>query len=93
MAREQQVRVSAERHAIVVRDDQWLLLSGAEPSLDELLDDPIMGLLWQADGLEPLQARETVFHLRRLMQCRSGHRRGHVVDEGVDCRQPCCLAA
>lgn len=31
-----------------------------EPSLDELLDDPIMPLLWRRDGLEPDYARDMI---------------------------------
>lgn len=67
MAREQQDRVSAERHAVVVQDDYWLIERGNEPSLNELLEDPIMDLLWRADGLDPITARATVLDLRALM--------------------------
>jgi hypothetical protein len=41
-----------------------------EPRLDELLDDPIMTLLWQGDRLEPRSARETVLSLREVVHRR-----------------------
>lgn len=41
-----------------------------EPRLDELLDDPIMTLLWQGDRLEPGSARETVLSLREVVHRR-----------------------
>ena len=33
------------------------------PSLDDLLDDPIMLLLWRGDGLEPSEARAVIHGL------------------------------
>lgn len=44
-----------------------------EPGLDELLDDPIMALLWQGDRLDPGTARATVMALRELLRRRHGH--------------------
>jgi hypothetical protein len=47
-----------------------------DPSLDELLDDPIMLLLWRGDGLEPSQARAAIRNLlvsvRRSRSARNG---------------------
>ena len=37
--------------------------AGREPVLNDLLDDPIMQLLWRSEGLEPSQARATVREL------------------------------
>jgi hypothetical protein len=87
MAREQHDRVSAERHAVVVRDDQWLVLGGIEPMLDELLDDPMMALLWRADGLEPATARATVRCLQALIAC--PNRRRSPLVRSDDARSRC----
>ncbi len=48
---------------------RWSGASGAprEPHLDELLDDPIMALLWRGDRLEPRSARATVLGLREVV--------------------------
>lgn len=40
----------------------------AEPGLDELLQDPIMALLWRRDGIEPDRARMTVRDLQMLVR-------------------------
>ena len=40
----------------------------AEPGLDELLQDPIMMMLWRRDGLEPDRARMTVRDLQMLVR-------------------------
>ena len=46
------------------------------PSLDDLLDDPIMLLLWRGDGLEPSQTRAAIHGLlaaiRRSRSASSG---------------------
>jgi hypothetical protein len=41
-------------------DGVWGHDACGEPPLSELLDDPIMALLWRADDLEPATARATV---------------------------------
>jgi hypothetical protein len=56
------------RHA--TGGDGWLVEAGGEPRLDELLDDPIMGLLWRGDRLEAGSARATVMALRELVRSR-----------------------
>ena len=38
----------------------WRPKAGREPPLAELLDDPIMALLWRADKLDPAVAQATV---------------------------------
>lgn len=48
----------------------WAAASGREPHLDELLDDPIMTLLWRGDRLEPRSARATVLGLREVVRRR-----------------------
>ena len=40
---------------------------GREPSLDELLDDPLMALLWRRDRLQPGLARARVMALRAVL--------------------------
>jgi hypothetical protein len=32
------------------------------------MEDPIMGLLWQRDGLEPSRARQTLCELRAIVR-------------------------
>ena len=51
---------------------RWLGVGHREPRLDELLDDPIMALLWSGDRLEPRSARATVLGLRELLRHRHG---------------------
>jgi hypothetical protein len=58
-----------------------------EPSLDELLDDPMMHLLWRRDRLEPDTARAIVYALEVLMRWRqlgseAGTRWEHEVGSG-----------
>jgi hypothetical protein len=50
----------------------WQAQSTREPELDELLDDPIMTLLWKGDRLEPSSARATVMELQQLLRRRQG---------------------
>jgi hypothetical protein len=40
---------------------------GREPPLEELLDDPMMALLWRRDRLQPEAARAEVQALRALV--------------------------
>ncbi len=47
--------------------------AGREPPLAELLDDPIMALLWRGDRLEPRSARATVLGLREVLRRRNRH--------------------
>ena len=96
MAREQDDRASAGRYALVVGpvpDHRWLSDVGGEPSLDELLDDPIMVLLWQADGLEPAAARAAVMGLQALVKRKNGRRLGNATIESVDMQRRRSLAA
>jgi hypothetical protein len=86
MTNEQHERASAERHILLVEpmiDDHGLSENGGEPSLAELLDDPIMALLWRADGLEPRTARATVMGLQKLVKCTRDRRLGQIVVECV----------
>jgi hypothetical protein len=48
----------------------WTKRGSREPCLDELLDDPIMTLLWRSDGLEPASARAMLEELRNLVRSR-----------------------
>lgn len=47
---------------------EWAQRCEGEPALQELLDDPIMGLLWQRDRLEPRCARQRIGALRLLVR-------------------------
>jgi hypothetical protein len=49
---------------------RWNSHADGEPCLDDLLNDPIMALLWQRDNLEPAVARDTVRALQVLVQGR-----------------------
>lgn len=93
MAREQDNR-AADLHAVIVRpspDTAWE--RGAEPTLDEVLDDPMMALLWRADSLEPVKARATVMSLQALVKRTGRTCRGPVGVEAGKQRQRDCLAA
>jgi hypothetical protein len=57
-------RAASERH----RDGGWESREQGEPRLDELLDDPMMRLLWRRDRLEPSLARAAVRALQALVQ-------------------------
>jgi hypothetical protein len=46
----------------------WAAGGGLEPSLAELLEDPIMVLLWASDGLDPAAARATMRSLQALVR-------------------------
>jgi hypothetical protein len=56
------------------RDGGWESRETGEPRLDELLDDPMMRLLWRSDRLEPPRARAAVRALQALV--RDEDRRG-----------------
>lgn len=95
MACEQKDRATAGRYAVVLGtapDERWLSEPGAEPSLDELLDDPIMGLLWRADRLEPVTARAAVIGLRAVVRRVAGRRLERTPVEPVEPAR-CSLAA
>lgn len=49
----------------------WPTSGRREPRLDELLDDPIMALLWRGDRLDPHAARATVLGLREMLRRRA----------------------
>jgi hypothetical protein len=51
-------------------DGAWGEYCRGEPELDEILEDPIMILLWRGDGLEPDRARKTVMALRERVRGR-----------------------
>jgi hypothetical protein len=59
---------STER--LLTSGNTWWARRSAEPRLDELLEDPIMALLWRSDRLEPEQARATLQALGALIRTR-----------------------
>ena len=74
-------------------------LSGAaqenarEPSLDDLLDDSIMLLLWRGDGLEPSQARAEIRSLLASVRRRRSARIGLIEAKQSQRRRTAGLAA
>lgn len=52
---------------IAVSSD-WSMGRKGEPRLEELMEDPMMGLIWRRDGLEPIHARETMRELQAIVQ-------------------------
>ena len=67
--------MSGSRHDQVSRPTSTVARDGwnamqREPRLEELMEDPMMGLLWRLDGLEPSRARETLRKLRAIVQAR-----------------------
>jgi hypothetical protein len=46
----------------------WDMSRRGEPRLEELMEDPMMGLIWRRDGLEPVQARQTLRELQAIVQ-------------------------
>jgi hypothetical protein len=46
----------------------WTLGQNREPRLEELLEDPMMGLIWRRDGLEPIRARQTLRELQAIVR-------------------------
>ena len=50
----------------------WGVGRRGEPRLEELMEDPMMGLIWRRDGLEPVHARQTLRELQAFV--RAGRR-------------------
>ena len=48
--------------------DRWTAADRREPRLEELMEDPMMDLLWRRDGLEPVRARETMRTLQQIVR-------------------------
>jgi hypothetical protein len=46
----------------------WCIDAAGEPRLEELMEDPMMGLIWRRDGLEPPRARQTVLELQAIVR-------------------------
>lgn len=63
------------------------------PSLDDLLDDPIMLLLWRSDKLEPSEARATIRKLLRSAQSSGSAQSGLIQVMQRRCRLKAGLAA
>ena len=47
---------------------EWSLGRKGEPRLEELMEDPMMSLIWRRDGLEPVRARQTLRELQAIVQ-------------------------
>ena len=63
-------RASTAPSMAYAEDGPWGGPCRGEPELDELLDDPIMTLLWRGDRLDPDHARATVMALRERVRGR-----------------------
>ena len=50
----------------------WRHKAGREPALAELLDDPIMAMLWRADRLDPDGVRAEVRAWQASTSCSGG---------------------
>ena len=61
----------------------WVANGRREPPLAELLEDPIMALLWASDGLDPAAARATVRSLQALVRGRGRHARPRRLEAGT----------
>ena len=48
--------------------DGWSATRRGEPRLEELMEDPMMDLIWRRDGIEPGRARETLRKLRAIVR-------------------------
>lgn len=55
-----------------INASDWSVGRKGEPRLEELMDDPMMGLIWRRDGLEPVHARQTLRELQAFV--RAGRR-------------------
>jgi hypothetical protein len=47
---------------------EWGMGRKGEPRLEELMEDPMMVLIWRRDGLEPVRARETLRELQAIVR-------------------------
>ena len=52
----------------------WDVGRKGEPRLEELMEDPMMGLIWRRDGLEPKRARQTLRELQAIVRAGRGER-------------------
>ena len=71
MARQQRDSASRPRSELgptQPRRYTWPMIAGVEPSLEEILADPIMDLVWRRDHLPPDRARATIQTLQALVR-------------------------
>jgi hypothetical protein len=61
----------------------WVAGGRREPSLAELLEDPMMALLWASDDLDPAAGRATVRSLQALVRGRGRHARPRRLEAGT----------
>ena len=59
---------NGSRPAEAITLGEWGAAQRGEPRLEELMEDPMMGLLWRRDGLEPTRVRETIRELRAIVR-------------------------
>ncbi len=64
---DQDRRDHGSRHAAPAADD-WHGRQSGEPRLEELMEDPLMGLIWRRDGIDAVRGRETLLALRAIVR-------------------------
>jgi hypothetical protein len=52
----------------ITTTSDWSIGRRGEPRLEELMEDPMMGLIWRRDGLEPMRARQTLRELQAFVR-------------------------
>ena len=50
--------------------DGWYGRHSGEPRLEELMEDPLMGLIWRRDGIDAARGRETLRKLQAIVRAR-----------------------
>jgi hypothetical protein len=64
-------------------EEAWVSDGRREPSLAELLEDPMLARLWASDGLDPATARATVRSLQALVRRRERQARREQQETGT----------
>ena len=51
-----------------VAPEGWHGKHSGEPRLEELMEDPLMGLIWRRDGIDEVRGRETLRELQAIVR-------------------------
>ena len=60
-------REDGSRHAAPAADG-WHGRQSGEPRLEELIEDPLMGLIWRRDGIDAVRGRATLLELQAIVR-------------------------
>ena len=60
-------REDGSRHAAPAADG-WHGRQSGEPRLEELMEDPLMGLIWRRDGIDAVRGRATLLELQAIVR-------------------------